>query len=115
MNALFIPRANRGFLAMAISALFVPGAMAGPDNCTASNGGSTLTCEGNQSQGVNVVATPPNALVIQNLTQPITTSKNVKTLRKIVRKPKFVCGKCARSANDKSYLCQPLRLKEKEV
>ena len=73
MNALFIPRANRGFLAMAISALFVPGAMAGPDSCTASNGGSTLTCEGNQSQGVNVVATPPNALVIQNLTQPITT------------------------------------------
>ncbi|WP_438834609.1 hypothetical protein ACPDZI_00170 [Aeromonas oralensis] len=40
---------------------------------------------------------------------------DLKTLRKIVRKPKFVCGKCARSANDKSYLCQPLRLKEKEA
>ena len=37
---------------------------------------------------------------------------DLKTLRKIVRKPKFVCGKSARSANDKSYLCQPLRLKE---
>ncbi|TNH72278.1 hypothetical protein CF141_14150 [Aeromonas hydrophila] len=40
---------------------------------------------------------------------------DLKTLRKIVRKPKFVCSKCARSANDKSYLCQPLRLKEKEA
>ena len=39
---------------------------------------------------------------------------DLKTLRKIVRKPKFVCGKCARSANDKSYLCQPLRLKRKK-
>ncbi|WP_156120141.1 hypothetical protein [Aeromonas finlandensis] len=37
---------------------------------------------------------------------------DLKALRKIVRKPKFVCGKCARSANEKSYLCQPLRLKE---
>ncbi|MBS4722609.1 hypothetical protein J4G62_20475 [Aeromonas caviae] len=39
---------------------------------------------------------------------------DLKTLRKIVHKPKFVCGKCARSANDKDYLCQPLRLKHKE-
>ncbi|MFM5034830.1 MULTISPECIES: hypothetical protein [Aeromonas] len=39
---------------------------------------------------------------------------DLKTLRKILRKPKFVCGKCARSANDKDYLCQPLRLKNKE-
>ena len=39
---------------------------------------------------------------------------DLKTLRKIVRKPKFVYGKCARSANDKDYLCQPLRLKHKE-
>lgn len=39
---------------------------------------------------------------------------DLKALRKILRKPKFVCGKCARSANDKSYLCQPLRLKAKE-
>ncbi|AXB00729.1 hypothetical protein [Aeromonas caviae] len=39
---------------------------------------------------------------------------DLKTLRKIVRKPKFVCGKCARSANGKDYLCQPLRLKHKE-
>ncbi|MNF09666.1 hypothetical protein D3C80_2103870 [compost metagenome] len=38
----------------------------------------------------------------------------LKALRKIVKKPKFVCGKCARSANDKQYLCQPLRLKGKE-
>jgi hypothetical protein len=38
---------------------------------------------------------------------------DLKTLRKILRKPKFVCGKCARSANDKEYLCQPLRLKDK--
>ena len=37
---------------------------------------------------------------------------DLKALRKIVCKPKFVCGKCARSANDKGYLCQPLCLKE---
>ncbi|TNI08023.1 hypothetical protein CF104_03045 [Aeromonas jandaei] len=37
---------------------------------------------------------------------------DLKALRKIIRKPKFVCGKCARSANEKGYLCQPLRLKE---
>ncbi|ALP41427.1 hypothetical protein [Aeromonas schubertii] len=36
------------------------------------------------------------------------------TLRKILRKPKFVCGKCARSAGDKEYLCQPIRLKKRE-
>ena len=61
----FIPRPIRGFLALAISALFVPGAMAGPDSCTASNGGSTLTCEGNQSQGRQHRGNAPNALVIQ--------------------------------------------------
>lgn len=33
-------------------------------------------------------------------------------LRKIIRKPRFICGKCARSANDADYLCQPLKLKK---
>lgn len=34
-------------------------------------------------------------------------------LRKIVRKPKFICTKCARSAGEKEYLCHPLKLKKK--
>ena len=74
MKANSTPRTNRGFIAMAISALFVPGAMAGPDNCTASDGGTTLTCENNQSLGINVGATPPNALIVRNLSQPVSTS-----------------------------------------
>ena len=82
MNALFIPRANRGFLAMAISALFVPGAMAGPDSCTASNGGSTLTCEGNQSQGISIT-TPPSQLEVRQLNQDIAPASDTTGIRMI--------------------------------
>jgi len=32
-------------------------------------------------------------------------------LRKIVRKPKYVCRKCARSASKKKWLCKPTALK----
>jgi len=67
-------RSNKRLITMAISAAFVPGAIAGPDACTAGAGGTTLTCQGNQSQGINVSATPPNELIVRNLSQPITTS-----------------------------------------
>ncbi|MBS1143221.1 MAG: Outer rane autotransporter barrel [Proteobacteria bacterium] len=65
---------NKRLISMAISAAFVPGAIAGPDACTADAGGTTLTCQGNQSQGINIGATPPNELIVHNLSQPITTS-----------------------------------------
>lgn len=67
-------RSNKRLITMAISAAFVPGAIAGPDACTAGAGGTTLICQGNQSQGINVSATPPNELIVRNLSQPITTS-----------------------------------------
>lgn len=35
-------------------------------------------------------------------------------LRKIVHKPRFICGKCARSARDQDYLCQPIALKKEK-
>lgn len=37
---------------------------------------------------------------------------DLKTLHKIIKKPKFICGKCARSAHNENFLCQPLRLKK---
>jgi hypothetical protein len=72
MNALFIPRANQGFLAMAISAL-----------CSWRNGrsGQLHGKQRRQHTDLRRQSIPrrqrrgntPNALVIQNLTQPITT------------------------------------------
>jgi hypothetical protein len=38
--------------------------------------------------------------------------KNIKKIIKIVKKPKFICEKCARVANDKKYLCDPIPLKK---
>lgn len=38
-------------------------------------------------------------------------SKNIKKILKIVKKPKFICEKCARVANDKKYLCEPKKMK----
>jgi len=35
-----------------------------------------------------------------------------KKIIKIVKKPKFICEKCARVAKDKKYLCSPLALKK---
>lgn len=39
-------------------------------------------------------------------------SKNLKKIVKIVKKPKFICDKCARVANEKHYLCSPATLKK---
>lgn len=36
---------------------------------------------------------------------------NFKKIIKIVKKPKFICEKCARVANDKKYLCNSIVLK----
>lgn len=36
---------------------------------------------------------------------------NFKKIVKIIKKPKFICEKCARVANDKKYLCEPINLK----
>ena len=35
-----------------------------------------------------------------------------KKILKIVKKPKFICEKCARVAKDKKYLCNPVPLKK---
>ncbi|MBN1517156.1 hypothetical protein JXA32_11395 [Candidatus Sumerlaeota bacterium] len=34
------------------------------------------------------------------------TKSNFKKLKEIVEKPKYICLKCGRVANDKSYLCK---------
>ena len=34
--------------------------------------------------------------------------KNIKKIVKIVKKPKFICEKCARVAKEKKYLCNPI-------
>jgi len=33
-----------------------------------------------------------------------------KKIVKIVKKPKFICEKCARAAKEKKYLCNPVTL-----
>lgn len=38
--------------------------------------------------------------------------KNFKEIVKLVRKPKFICEKCARCSNDKDALCRPVKLKK---
>lgn len=39
-------------------------------------------------------------------------SDNLDKLKKIVKNPKYVCLKCARVANDASYLHKPEELKD---
>lgn len=39
-------------------------------------------------------------------------SKDLKKIVKIVKKPKFICEKCARVAKEKKYLCAPIKLKK---
>nr|WP_086939226.1 hypothetical protein [Thaumasiovibrio occultus] len=42
-------------------------------------------------------------------------SDDIKVLRKLVKKPKFVCEKCARVANDKAVLCSGAKLKKSKA
>lgn len=42
-------------------------------------------------------------------------AEDFKKVLKIVKKPKFICEKCARVAKDKKYLCDPIKLKKKAV
>lgn len=35
----------------------------------------------------------------------------IKKIIKIVKKPKFMCEKCARVSNEKKYLCDPKKIK----
>ncbi|NTV69665.1 MAG: hypothetical protein HGA71_05900 [Azonexaceae bacterium] len=64
-------RSNKRLIAMAISTAFVPVAIAAPDGCTTDISGFTTTCEGNQSQGINISSTPPSELNVQNLDRAI--------------------------------------------
>jgi hypothetical protein len=34
-----------------------------------------------------------------------------KKITRIVKKAKFICEKCARAANEKRYLCNPVKIK----
>ena len=36
--------------------------------------------------------------------------KGVHELAHIIDKPRFICKDCARAANDKGYLCKPIKL-----
>ncbi len=81
MNALSFPGPIGAFLPWPFRH-FLPGAMAGPDSCTASNGGSTLTCEGNQSQGISIT-TPPSQLEVRQLNQDIAPASDTTGIRMI--------------------------------
>ena len=39
--------------------------------------------------------------------------KNIEKIMAIVNKPKFVCQKCARAANEKKFVCKPVKIKIK--
>jgi len=36
--------------------------------------------------------------------------ENLETLKQIVKNPRFICRKCARSAKDEKHLCKPVTL-----
>lgn len=42
-------------------------------------------------------------------------ANDFKKILKIVKKPKFICEKCARVAKEKKYLCSPLSLKKESI
>jgi len=35
---------------------------------------------------------------------------NIRELKHIINKPRFICKVCARAAHDKNYLCKPIKL-----
>ncbi len=40
-------------------------------------------------------------------------TKNIDKIMKLVDKPKYVCNKCARAANDEDRVCKPVKIKSK--
>ena len=36
--------------------------------------------------------------------------KNLVEIAKLVNKPKYICGRCARAANDKDLVCKPAKI-----
>jgi len=38
-------------------------------------------------------------------------ASNLKSIIALTEKPKFICTKCARVANEKKYLCEPTKMK----
>lgn len=40
--------------------------------------------------------------------------ENMDTVMKLVAKPHYLCGKCARVATKKKYLCKPVKIKLSE-
>lgn len=41
--------------------------------------------------------------------------KNIDQILEIIVDPAFICYKCARTANDQSYLCKPMKIKKLRV
>jgi hypothetical protein len=40
--------------------------------------------------------------------------KNIDKIMSVVNKPKYVCAKCARAANEKEIVCKPVKIKIKK-
>jgi hypothetical protein len=40
--------------------------------------------------------------------------ENIEELKELVKKPKYLCKKCARVSNEKNVLCNPLKLQKKK-
>ncbi len=40
--------------------------------------------------------------------------KDINLIMALVNKPRYVCGKCARAANEKKLVCKPVKIKIKK-
>ena len=40
---------------------------------------------------------------------------DIENIMTMVNKPKYVCVKCARAANDKKFVCKPVKIKLKKT
>ncbi|HJO92091.1 MAG TPA: hypothetical protein QF753_01715 [Victivallales bacterium] len=40
--------------------------------------------------------------------------ENIDELKELVKKPRYICKKCARASKDKNLLCKPLKLEKKK-